>query len=96
MRRVQSFPVPSGGNNERSMITSWKGYGDILTALCRKIDEGAYRKHIELFPHHITNARGEWINSKITLIEKMSFDYRNKEHLKTAIYFMCGNLELYP
>jgi hypothetical protein len=56
------------------VIISWKGYGDILTALCRKIDEGAYRKHIELFPHHITNARGEWINSKIALIEKMSFD----------------------
>ena len=36
------------------------------------------------------------INSKIALIEKMAFGYRNKERLKTAIYFHCGNLELYP
>jgi len=78
------------------MIISWKGYGDILTALCRNIDEGTYCKHIELFPHHITNARCEEINSKIALIEKMSLGYRNKELQKTTIYFQCGNLELYP
>ena len=48
------------------------------------------------FTHHITNARAEGINSKIALIEKMAYGYRNKEHLKTAIYFRCGNLQLYP
>ncbi|MHB8552390.1 MAG: transposase [Thermoplasmataceae archaeon] len=47
------------------------------------------------FIHHIKKARAEGINSKIALIEKMSFGYRNKEHLKTAIYFRYGNLELY-
>jgi transposase len=47
------------------------------------------------FTHHITNARAEGNNSKIALIEKMAFGYRNREHLKTAIYFRCGNLELY-
>jgi len=48
------------------------------------------------FAHHITNARAEGNNSKIALIEKMAFGYRNREHLKTAIYFRCGNLDLYP
>lgn len=51
---------------------------------------------LNYFTHRITNARAEGINSKIALIEKMAFGYRNKEHLKTAIYFRCGNLELYP
>ena len=51
---------------------------------------------LNYFTHHITNARAEGINSKIALIEKMAFGYRNREHLKTAIYFRCGNLELYP
>ena len=58
------------------------------------------RVHIEkilnYFTHHITNARAEGINSKILLIEKMAFGYRNREHLKAAIYFRCGNLQLYP
>ncbi len=32
----------------------------------------------------------------MALIEKMAYGYRNKEHLKTAIYFRYGNLKLYP
>ena len=51
---------------------------------------------LNYFTHHITNARAEGINSKIALIEKMAYGYRNKDHLKTAIYFRCGNLQLYP
>ena len=53
-------------------------------------------KILNYFTHHITNARAEGINSKIALIEKMAFGYRNRENLKTAIYFRCGNLDLYP
>ena len=52
-------------------------------------------KILNYFTHHITNAKAEGINSKIALIEKMAYGYRNKEHLKTAIYFRCGNLQLY-
>ena len=51
---------------------------------------------LNYFTHRITNARAEGINSKIALIEKMAYGYRNQEHLKTAIYFRCGNLQLYP
>ncbi|MHB1663502.1 MAG: ISL3 family transposase, partial [Thermoplasmataceae archaeon] len=51
---------------------------------------------LNYFTHRITNAKAEGINSKIALIEKMAYGYRNKEHLKTAIYFRCGNLDLYP
>ena len=47
------------------------------------------------FTHRITNARSEGINSRIALIERMAFGYRNRNHLKTAIYFRCGNLQLY-
>jgi len=35
-------------------------------------------------------------NSRIALIEKMAFGNGNREHLKTAIYFRLGNLQLYP
>ncbi len=46
--------------------------------------------------HHITNARAEGIDSKIALIGKMTFGHGNKEHMKTAMYFRCCNLDLYP
>ncbi|OWP57516.1 MAG: hypothetical protein B2I17_00005, partial [Thermoplasmatales archaeon B_DKE] len=54
------------------------------------------RNILNYFNHKITNARAEGINSKIALIQKMAYGYRNKGNLRTAIYFRCGNLQLYP
>ena len=46
--------------------------------------------------HRITNALGESINAKIEKVKRMACGFRNKEHYKTAIYFHCGGLDLYP
>ncbi len=48
------------------------------------------------FKHRITNATSEGINSKIQTLKLMACGYRNREHYKTAIYFHCGGLDLYP
>jgi transposase len=48
------------------------------------------------FTHPITNAVTEGLNSKIQTIKKMAYGFRNREHFKTAIYFHCGGLQLYP
>jgi transposase len=48
------------------------------------------------FDHRITNALGESINSKIEKIKKTACGYRNRDHYKIAIYFHCGDLDLYP
>jgi len=56
-----------------------------------------YADHILMyFRHRITNAMSEGLNSKIQKIKGMACGYRNKENFKTAIYFHCGGLELYP
>jgi len=46
--------------------------------------------------HRITNALGESINAKIEKVKRMACGFRNREHYKTAIYFHCGGLDLYP
>ena len=46
--------------------------------------------------HPITNAVSEGLNSKIQTIKKRAYGFRNKERFKTAIYFHCGGLDLYP
>ena len=46
--------------------------------------------------HRITNAVAEGINSKIMAIKRRVGGYRNRENFKTAIYFYCGGLQLYP
>lgn len=46
--------------------------------------------------HRITNATSEGLNSKIQWIRYTARGFRNRENFKTAIYFHCGKLDLYP
>ena len=48
------------------------------------------------FRHRITNAMSEGIASKIQALKKMANGFRNRDNFKTAIYFHCGGLDLYP
>ena len=51
---------------------------------------------LNFFAHRITNAVSEGINSKIQTIKKRAYGFGNREHFKTAIFFHCGGLQLYP
>ncbi|MEM0133606.1 MAG: transposase [Thermoplasmatales archaeon] len=63
-----------------SSIDAMKGVAQLMRAHIGKI--------LNYFTHRITNARADWINSKIALIEKIAYGYRNKDHMKTAKHFM--------
>lgn len=58
------------------------------------------RRHIEniltYYQHPVSNAMSEGLNSQIQKIKSMANGFRNLEHFKTAIYFHCGGLDLYP
>jgi transposase len=56
-----------------------------------------HARHILNFiTHPFTNAVAEGINSKIQEIKKRACGFRNFDNFKTAIFFHCGNLDLYP
>jgi transposase len=44
----------------------------------------------------VTNAMSEGLNSQIQKVKSMACGFRNIENFKTAIYFHCGGLDLYP
>lgn len=46
--------------------------------------------------HGITNAGLEAVNATIQWVKKTARGFRNVDHFKTAIYFHCGGLDLYP
>jgi transposase len=46
--------------------------------------------------HFVTNAVAEGLNSKIMSIKRRAGGFRNSANFKTAIYFHCGGLSLYP
>lgn len=46
--------------------------------------------------HRITNGVAEGLNSKIMTMKRKACGFRNKDNFKTAIYFHCGGLDLYP
>jgi len=58
------------------------------------------RRHIDniltYYQHPVTNAMSEGLNSKIQKIKSMACGFRNLDNFKTAIYFHCGGLDLYP
>src|SRR5438552_18823706 len=63
-------------------------------------DDQAIKRHLPnvltYFRHRITNAMSEGIASKIQALKKMANGFRNRDNFKTAIYFHCGGLDLYP
>ena len=69
-----------------------------LQSIC-KVAETIHR-HIDniltYYQHPVTNAMSEGLNSKIQKIKSMACGFRNIENFKTAIYFRCGGLDLYP
>jgi len=69
-----------------------------LKPMCQAAE--TIRRHIAnivtYYQHPITNAMSEGLNSQIQKIKSMACGFRNIEHFKTAIYFHCGGLELYP
>ena len=46
--------------------------------------------------HHLTNAGLEAVNATIQWVKKTARGFRNVGNFKTAIYFHCGGLDLYP
>jgi transposase len=46
--------------------------------------------------HQITNALGESLNAKVEKVKRLACGFRNRAHYRTAIYFHCGGLDLYP
>jgi transposase len=56
-----------------------------------------YYDNIETyFKHPITNAAAEGLNAAIQRIKGMARGFRNSERFRMAIYFHCGDLDLYP
>lgn len=66
-----------------------------LKAVARAINE-RLANVVSYCTHGITNAVAEGINSKIMAIKRRVGGYRNRENFKTAIFFYCGGLDLYP
>ena len=44
----------------------------------------------------LTNATSESINAKIQRVKDRACGFRNRERFRNAIYFHCGQLDLYP
>jgi transposase len=97
LRELWTWPTVAWGERHWRRWYSWA-----IRSRLKPIIEAArtLQRHIAnvltYFRCPITNAVSEGINSKIQTIKKMANGFRNREHFKTAIYFHCGGLQLYP
>jgi len=60
----------------------------------RADDKEDDRRHRERWYFWATPTEG--VNSKIQTIKTTARGFCNREHFKSAIYFHCGGLDLYP
>jgi transposase len=101
LRRLWSDICPASG--PASGLKFWKhGYFWATHSRLQPIRDAAQtrKRHIAniltYYQHPITHAVSEGLNGKIQKIKSMACGFRNRENFKTAIYFHCGGLELYP
>jgi len=97
LRRLWHYVYPASGKKYWKKWYFWATHSRLDPI--RKAAE-TLRRHIDniltYFQHPVTNAMSEGLNSKIQKIKSMACGFRNIENFKTAIYFHCGGLELYP
>jgi transposase len=97
LRRLWHYVYPASGWKFWKRWYFWATHSRLEPI--RKAAETIHR-HIDniltCYQHPVTNAMSEGLNSQIQKIKSMACGFRNTEHFKTAIYFHCGGLDLYP
>lgn len=97
LRHLWDYVYPAWGKRYWDRWYFWATHSRLTPVI--KAAKTIHR-HIDnvltFFKHRITNAVSEGMNSKIQTIKKRAYGYRNKDNFKTAIYFHCGGLDLYP
>jgi len=97
LRRLWHYVYPASGWKFWKRWYFWATHSRLEPI--RKAAE-TVRRHIDniltYYAHPVTNAMSEGLNSKIQKIKSMACGFRNTENFKTAIYFHCGGLDLYP
>ena len=97
LRRLWHYVYPASGLKFWRRWYCWATHCQLKPI--RKAAE-TIRRHIDniltYYQHPVTNAMSEGLNSQIQKIKSMACGFRNTENFKTAIYFHCGGLDLYP
>ena len=97
LRRLWHYVYPASGWKFRKRWYFWATHRRLEPI--RKAAETVHR-HIDniltYFQHPVTNAMSERLNSEIQKIKSMACGFLNFENFRTAIYFHCGGLDLYP
>jgi transposase len=73
---------------KRSQLEPVKKVADMIKSHAQQV--------LNFCRHPITNGVAEGLNSKIMAIKRKCCGFRNPDNFKTAIYFHCGGLDLYP
>jgi len=72
---------------------SWFDYGAKKVA---RMFKRHLRSLLTFVRHPITTAVVEGSNCKIQEVKKRAYEFWNRKHFKTAIYFRGGGVDLYP
>jgi transposase len=96
-RRFWEYTYPKAAENFFNRWYSW-AIRSRLPAMknVAKTLKRHFANIITYLKHPITNAMSESLNAKIQWIKYTAHGFRSRKSFRTAIYFHCGGLDLYP
>lgn len=97
LRNLWDYIYPEAANKFWKKWYFWATHSRLTTVYkVANMIKGHIKNVLTYCKHRITNAVAEGLNSKIQTIKQRACGFRNPNNFKTAIYFHCGGLELYP
>ena len=97
LRRLWEFMHPSSAWRHWREWFGWAIRSKLAPVLkVARMIRSHLRGVMNFYDHPITNAVSEGLNSKIQKFKQVACGFRNFDHFRTAIFFHCGGLHLYP
>lgn len=97
LRRLWSYRTRSFGVRHWRQWWNWASHSRLAPIISAAKTLKTHLSGIfNFFEHRVSNAVSEGLNSKIQTVKKRAYGFRNAEHFRTAIFFHCGGLQLYP
>lgn len=97
LRRLWEFMHPSSAWRHWREWFGWAIRSKLAPVLqVARMIRSHLRGVMNFYDHPVTNAVSEGLNSKIQKFKQVACGFRNFDHFRTAIFFHCGGLRLYP
>ena len=90
------YRVEAGGHTVAELVRPRRGASPTTSVIAIRPSVAEVPRNLLRFYLWFSSPMSEGVAGKIQALKKMAHGFRNRDHFKIAIYFHCGDLDLYP